>query len=83
MVSRTPTEPKTAFAGVMLETSFARFTASMARFNEERVLSRLFGRLGLVAIVETQRRGEETSLRAGCEEGRPVVTGNVQTEPSP
>ena len=39
----TPTEPKAAFAGVMLEVSFARFSTSMARFNIERTLSRSLG----------------------------------------
>ena len=38
MVRRTLTEPKTALAGVMLETSFARFMASMAAFSEEMAL---------------------------------------------
>ena len=37
------TEPKTTLAGVMLEASFARFKASMATFNEERVPPRPFG----------------------------------------
>jgi len=32
------TEPKTALAGVMLETSFARFKVSMVTFREERTL---------------------------------------------
>lgn len=36
MAKRTPTEPKTALAGVMLATSFARFRAPMATFNAER-----------------------------------------------
>jgi len=36
-------EPKTALAGVMHETSFARFIASMAAFNIGRALSRRFG----------------------------------------
>ena len=35
------TEPKAALAGVMLETSFARFRASMAIFSVERAPSRL------------------------------------------
>ena len=35
------TEPKTAFAGVMLEISFARFMASMAAFKDVRTPSRL------------------------------------------
>jgi len=44
MVRRILTEPKTALAGVILETSFARFMVSMATFNEESVPSRPFGR---------------------------------------
>ena len=51
MVSRTLTEPKTAFAGVMLEISFARFRTSMATFNVERTLRRPFGRWEIVSIV--------------------------------
>lgn len=43
IVSIMLTEPKTAFAGVMLETSFARFKVSMATFSEESTLSRRFG----------------------------------------
>jgi len=39
IVKRMLTEPKTALAGVMLATSFARFKASMAAFNDERVRS--------------------------------------------
>jgi hypothetical protein len=39
MARITLTEPKTALAGVILQTSFARFMASMAMFNEERVIS--------------------------------------------
>ena len=37
------TEPKTAMAGVMLETSFARFSPSMVIFNEEITPSLPFG----------------------------------------
>ena len=37
------TVPKTALAGVTLETSFARFKVSMATSNEERTLSRRLG----------------------------------------
>ena len=44
MVRRMLTEPKTALAGVMLESSFARFRASIAIFSEERTASRPFGR---------------------------------------
>jgi len=52
------TDPKTALAGVILETSFARFMASMAMFNEEMVPSCPFGCWGLAAIIEMQRGGE-------------------------
>ena len=63
------TDPKTALAGVILETSFARFMASMAMFNEERVPFCSFGRWGLASIVGIQGGGENTVLRADCEEG--------------
>ena len=39
MVRRMATEPKTALAGVILETSFARFRPSMAVVSEERTSS--------------------------------------------
>jgi hypothetical protein len=48
----TLTEPKTALAGVMLETSFARFMASIAMFNDERVTSRR--RWDFASMVETR-----------------------------
>ena len=64
IVSRILTDPKTALAGVTLETSFARFMVSMAMFNEVRVLSRPLGRWGLAAIVGTKSVGEKTVLRA-------------------
>ena len=54
IVSRTLTDPKTALAGVMLETSFARFMASMAVFSDEIASSRRFGCLELEAMVETR-----------------------------
>ena len=38
VVRRTLTAAKAAVAGVMLEASFARFTASMAAFSEERTV---------------------------------------------
>jgi len=41
-----------AVAGVMLNTSFTIFTASMAVFKEERVASRRFGRWDLESIVK-------------------------------
>ena len=56
------------WAGVMLEASLARFTASMAAFNKERTVSRPFGRWGLVAMVETQGSCEKAVRRAGYEE---------------
>ena len=42
----------------MLETSFARFIASMAALNEERAPSRRFDRWGFVSMV---------GVRGGCE----------------
>jgi len=64
VVRMTPTVPKAALAGVMLNTSFAIFMASMAAFNEERVASGRFGRCDFVAMVETRggwkkRRGTQ------------------------
>jgi hypothetical protein len=50
MVRRTPTEPNAATAGVILDSSFARFRPSMATFNEERTWSRPGD---LSAMVET------------------------------
>ena len=58
IVRRILTDPNTALAGVILETSFARFMASMAMFNEEMAPSRPFGRWGLASMVETQRGDE-------------------------
>jgi len=68
IVRRTLTVPKTALAGVMLETSFARFKASMAIFSEERTPSRPFGRWEPGAMAGMQGRGEEGVRREGCEE---------------
>ena len=45
------TEQKTALAGVILETSFARFMASMAAFNDEKALSRRFCRREFASMV--------------------------------
>ena len=67
MVRRMATEPKAALAGVMLETSFARFSASMAMSNEDRKPSGPFGCWDLVAMVETQGRLEKVMQRTGCE----------------
>ena len=63
IVRRALTEPKTALAGVMLATSFARFMASIATFNAEMVPSRPFGRSGVAAMVEPKRGGKKTVLR--------------------
>ena len=73
-------------AGVILEISFARFMASMAIFNAERIPSFPSGRWGLVSIVETQRGGENTVLREAVRKSmalrkigdRPVVISHVQ-----
>ena len=58
IVRRTPTEPKTTLAGVMLETSFARFMASMATFNEETAPVLGFCRESALIV--------ETAARKGC-----------------
>ena len=68
MARRMLTEPKTALAGVTLESSFARFSPSMATLSEERTPSRPLGRWGLVVIVENQGGCEKVILRADCEE---------------
>ena len=47
-------EPNATLAGMMLETSFARFVASMTAFNKETVLSRHFGRCNAAVVVEIQ-----------------------------
>jgi hypothetical protein len=52
ITNKTPTEPKTALAGVMLEISFARFRPSIATFNAEMAPSRPFCCWDVVAIVE-------------------------------
>ena len=49
---RALTVPKTALAGVMLETSFARFIASMATFSEEIVPPRSFGRWDIASMID-------------------------------
>jgi len=53
IAKRTLTEPKTALASVTPETSFARFTASVAAFNNEMVTSRRFRRWDFIRMVET------------------------------
>ena len=69
IVRRTLTEPNTAFAGVALEISFARFMASMAAFSKERASSRRFSRLELSAsMVEGLGSYERTVRRTACAE---------------
>ena len=69
VVRITPTEPKTALAGVTLESSFARFNASMDAFNTRIVPSRPLGRWDSASMVETRGSGEGTVQCEGCEEG--------------
>jgi len=64
----TLTEPKTALAGVILESSFARFKASMVAFNAEIVLSRPLGRRDSASIVETRGSCEGGERGEDCEE---------------
>jgi len=54
MVRRMATEPKTALAGVILESSLARFRPSMAMFSEERPPSRPFGCWDVSVMIGTQ-----------------------------
>ena len=61
-------EPKAAFAGMTLEASFARSTASMAAFSEERTRSCPFGRCDLSVIGKTKGSCEGAVRRAGREE---------------
>jgi hypothetical protein len=72
MARMTPTEPKMALAGVALETSFARFMASMAAFSAERVTSWRFDPRDFVSMVETYGG----CGKAGCAEA-------VREYPSP
>ena len=67
IVRRMATEPKTALAGVMFESSLARFRPSIAIFSEERTPSRPFGRWDLSVMVETQGSCEEAVRCEGCE----------------
>jgi len=62
------TEPKATVAGVTLEASFARFTMSIATFNEEMTPSCFLGCCDSVAMVEMRGGCEETVVNAGCEE---------------
>ena len=65
IVRMTPTVPKTALAGVTLESSLARFMAAIAAFNEERATSRRFGRWDFVAMAETRGSEEKGAQRVG------------------
>ena len=80
IVRRMLTEPKTALAGVELETSFARFVTSMIAFSKERVLSSRFGRWDFGFMVENRGFCERTvwAVRMG---GHFAVICLVQTEP--
>jgi len=60
----TLTVPKTALAGVTLESSFARSKAATAAFSEERAF-RCFGCWDFVAMVGSY---EKAVRRVGCEE---------------
>ena len=66
IVRRTPTAPKAALAGVMLEISFTRFTASIVAFNAEMAPSRSFGRWDLASMVEAWGCREKTVWRERC-----------------
>ena len=67
MVRRILAEPKTALAGVILETSFARFNASINTFNADMVPSCSLGCWVLGSIVETGGRCGRTLRRGGSE----------------
>ena len=54
MARRMLAEPKTAFAGVTLEISFARFKASMVIFKAERVFP--FPSFFFEVMVESERK---------------------------
>jgi len=59
----TLTVPNAALAGVMLNTSFAIFMASIAAFNKDSVVSGRFGRCDVVAMVETRGTCGKTAWR--------------------
>ena len=61
------TGPKTGFAGVLLEASFARLRASMAIFSAAMPRPRLFGGWELSVMVESQGSDEKAARRGGCE----------------
>ena len=68
IVRRMLAEPKRALAGVMLETSFARFRPSMAIPREERIRSRPFESLGSMTIVKTGGGRRKKTWHTGFEE---------------
>ena len=68
MVRRMLTEPKTALAGVILESSSTRFSPSMVTFSKERVSSRPFGSLDFSAMAEAQDGCEKAVRGEGCKE---------------
>ena len=80
-------EPKMAFAGVMLKTSFVRFMTWMAIFNEESVPSRPFCRLDSWFRVMLRRENGvvcwlRRRIRAVMEiRDRHVMSRLVQTKP--
>jgi len=63
IVRITLTDPKTALAGVILETSFARFMVSMATFNAEMAPSRSFGRWDSASMVGARKRCDVKAVR--------------------
>jgi len=70
------TEPKTALAGVILESSFVIFKVSMAASNIKTALSRPLGRWESAFMVDTRGSCERTVRGEGREEdsqrgGRP------------
>ena len=73
-------EPKTAFAGVMLVTSFARLRTSINPFSVEMTPSLSSGRWDLACMVEASSSRKGTVRRKGCEkdsksEGVHIVPG--------
>ena len=61
--------PKTALAGVILESSFARFKAPMAAPNAETVFSRPSGRWDSASIVKARGDREGSVWREGRKKG--------------
>ena len=69
IVRITLTVAKTALAGAMLDTSFARFKASMVTSNAEIVPSHLLGRLDPAFMIKTRGRGKRLVQSVGRQEG--------------